>query len=197
MQIKMPRRIQGPLTLVLRGRRRAVAFCRLCSVFWTMSFHWSSEISRAQGGTPRDGSATAAIVLFTSSTWSGGQEMMLMWQEMFQLNLRSCEQRTCIHRNGGSTPYRCSSLRVVLLIAVWRRRFGEVEPHHLQEVRLVRQTVERKVTLCRAGLTSILCCTCCSCSAWEGASPRCSSSSSSSSGCSVPFSPSGSWFRGW
>lgn len=67
----------GPLMLFLRGSRSAAALCRLCSAFWTTSSHWSSEISLAHDGTLRDGNATAAIVLFTSSTWSTGtQEVM-------------------------------------------------------------------------------------------------------------------------
>lgn len=66
----------GPLAF-LRVSRRAAALCRLCRAFWTTSSHCSSEISLAQDGTLTDGSATAAIVLFTSSTWSTGtQEVM-------------------------------------------------------------------------------------------------------------------------
>lgn len=65
---------QGPGTLERRARRRWAELCRFCRVFWTMSFHWSSEISLAQDGTPSEGSATAAMVLFTSSTWSAGRQ---------------------------------------------------------------------------------------------------------------------------
>lgn len=67
----------GPLMLFLRVSRRAAALCRLCSAFWTTSSHWSSEISLAHDGTLRDGNATAAIVLFTSSTWSTGTQKMM------------------------------------------------------------------------------------------------------------------------
>lgn len=62
--------LQGPGTLGRRARHRWSELCRFSRVFWTMSFHWSSEISLAQDGTPSVGSATAAMVLFTSSTWS-------------------------------------------------------------------------------------------------------------------------------
>lgn len=208
--------IQGPLTLLLRPRRRAEALCRLCRVFWTMSFHCSSEISRAHDGTPRDGNATAAIVLFTSSTWSAGRQEVMSghrkdfrrvnkdwccwgggaedWIREYGSPQRTC--RTCVHGDGGSAPLGCRPLRVLLFVTVWGRSFREVEPHHLQEtwVRL-RMKAElhdqlRVINLCSGEkqweLTSILCCTCCSCSVWEGPS-----SPPSSPGCS------GSWFRGW
>lgn len=51
--------------------------CRACSVCRTTSFHWSSEIWLAQGGMPRLGSFTPAIVLFTSSTCSASMGMEL------------------------------------------------------------------------------------------------------------------------
>lgn len=54
----------------LRCSKRPAELCRDWRVFCTMSFHWSSEISRAQAGIPREGKFTAAMVLFTSSTWS-------------------------------------------------------------------------------------------------------------------------------
>ncbi|KAJ4923791.1 hypothetical protein JOQ06_028046 [Pogonophryne albipinna] len=74
---------RGPEVVVVRSGSEEVDVLVVCSgseevdvlvvrsgVFSTMSFHWSSEISLAHGGTTRAGRATAAMVRFTSSTWS-------------------------------------------------------------------------------------------------------------------------------
>lgn len=59
----------------LRSSRREETLSRDSRVCCTMSFHWSSEMSCAQAGMPSVGRFTAAMVLFTSSTWSGeGQQ---------------------------------------------------------------------------------------------------------------------------
>lgn len=80
----------------LRCSKRPPELCRVSRVCCTMSFHWSSEISRAQAGIPREGKFTAAMVLLTSSTWSvkGVKTNIIKhWSVqlgLFQLSLSEC-----------------------------------------------------------------------------------------------------------
>lgn len=127
--------------MFLRVSRRAAVLCRLCRALWTTSSHWSSEISLAHDGTLRDGNATAAIVLFTSSTWSTGTQEMMSGDGQCAVSGWKVEEDTltCIHGDGSTAPLRRCRLGVVFfLITVWRWGFRKVEPHHLEVTLLLR-----------------------------------------------------------